>query len=233
MMEKLISLDRRIIIRSFLVFICFYYSSLLQYIPIIFFNMNIESIRGNMSMAVLLSCFSSVVFSLILLIIYRDDLVKEFKTFKKNWVKNFDTGFKWYLVGLVVMMTSNLVLYYVLHSGGASNENTVQAMISASPIFMAVQVCLIAPFNEEVVFRKTLYDVFKNKWIFIFLSFLLFGGAHVMSSASSLVDYLYIIPYGALGAAFAMAYSKTKTIFTSMSLHILHNTCLFLLSVLI
>lgn len=184
-------------------------------------------------MAVLLSCFSSVVFSLILLIIYRDDLVKEFKTFKKNWVKNFDTGFKWYLVGLVVMMTSNLVLYYVLHSGGASNENTVQAMISASPIFMAVQVCLITPFNEEVVFRKTLYDVFKNKWIFIFLSFLLFGGAHVMSSASSLVDYLYIIPYGALGAAFAMAYSKTKTIFTSMSLHILHNTCLFLLSVLI
>ena len=128
MMEKLISLDRKIIIRSFLVFICFYYSSLLQYIPIIFFNMNIESIRGNMSMAVLLSCFSSVVFSLILLIIYRDDLVKEFKTFKKNWVNNFDTGFKWYLVGLVVMMTSNLVLYYVLHSGGASNENTVQAL---------------------------------------------------------------------------------------------------------
>ena len=110
MMEKLINLDRKIIIRSFLVFICFYYSSLLQYIPVILFNMNIESIRGNMSMAVLLSCFSSVVFSLILLIIYKDDLVKEFKTFKKNWVKNFDTGFKWYLVGLVVMMTSNLVL---------------------------------------------------------------------------------------------------------------------------
>ena len=54
-----------------------------------------------------------------------------------------------------------------------------------------------------------------------------------MSNASSLVDYLYIIPYGALGAAFAMAYSKTKTIYTSMSLHIMHNTCLFLLSVLI
>ncbi len=184
-------------------------------------------------MAVLLSCFSSVVFSLILLIVYRKDLVKEFKTFKENWLKNFDTGFKWYLVGLVVMMTSNLILYYVLHSGGASNENTVQTMISAAPIFMAFQVCLIAPFNEEMVFRKTLYDVFKNKWIFIFLSFLLFGGAHVMSSASSLVDYLYIIPYGALGAAFAMAYSKTKTVFTSMSLHMMHNTCLFLLSILI
>lgn len=233
MLKKLINLDKKIIIRSFLVFILFYYSSLLQYIPIILFNMDIESIRGNMSMAVLLSCFSSVVFSLILLIVYRKDLVKEFKTFKENWLQNFDTGFKWYLVGLVVMMTSNLILYYVLHSGGASNENTVQTMISAAPIFMAFQVCLIAPFNEEMVFRKTLYDVFKNKWIFIFLSFLLFGGAHVMSSASSLVDYLYIIPYGALGAAFAMAYSKTKTVFTSMSLHMMHNTCLFLLSVLI
>lgn len=184
-------------------------------------------------MAVLLSCFSSVVFSLILLIVYRKDLIKEFKIFKKDWLKNIDTGFKWYLVGLLVMMSSNLILYYVLHSGGASNENTVQAMISSTPIFMALQVCLIAPFNEEMVFRKTLYDVFKNKWIFIFLSFLLFGGAHIMSSASSFVDYLYIIPYGALGAAFAMAYSKTDTVFTSMSLHMMHNTCLFLLSVLI
>ena len=53
------------------------------------------------------------------------------------------------------------------------------------------------------------------------------------NSANSIVDYLYIIPYGVLGGAFALAYSKTESVFTSMTFHMLHNTALFLLSTMI
>ena len=91
---------------------------------------------------------------------------------------------------------------------------------------------VLAPFNEEIVFRKTLYDIFDNKWLFAFFSFLLFGGAHVMGG-TSLVDYLYIIPYGALGGAFALAYYETKTVFTSMSFHMIHNIILVLMSIFV
>ena len=202
------------IIKSIIVFIGFFFSSYLQYIPVILFKLDISKIRNNLSTQVLLSCFSSFIFMLIILILYHKDLKKEFKTYTKNFSKNFDTGFKWYLVGLVIMMTSNLLLYYVLKSGGAINENI--------------------PFNEEMVFRKTLYDIFKDKkYIFIILSFLLFGGGHVFSTAKTLTDYLYIIPYGALGGVFAISYSKTDSVFTSMTMHILHNTVLFTLSCLI
>ncbi len=222
------------IIKSIIVFIGFFFSSYLQYIPVILFKLDISKIRNNLSTQVLLSCFSSFIFMLIILILYHKDLKKEFKTYTKNFSKNFDTGFKWYLVGLVIMMTSNLLLYYVLKSGGAINENIVQTMIKASPMFMALETCLIAPFNEEMVFRKTLYDIFKDKkYIFIILSFLLFGGGHVFSTAKTLTDYLYIIPYGALGGVFAISYSKTDSVFTSMTMHILHNTVLFTLSCLI
>ena len=132
------------------------------------------------------------------------------------------------------MMISNLILFYVLKSGGANNENAVQSMISSAPIWMALRVCILAPFNEEIVFRKTLYDVFKKyKWLFIVISFLLFGEAHVINSANSIIDYLYIIPYGVLGGAFALAYSKTESVFTSMTFHMLHNTAIFLLSTMI
>jgi membrane protease YdiL (CAAX protease family) len=99
---------------------------------------------------------------------------------------------------------------------------------------MVINAGFVAPFNEEIVFRKTLHDIVgKYKWIFIGLSFLLFGGAHVISSATTILDYLYIIPYGALGAAFAFAYSKTNTIYTSMTIHMIHNTVLILLSIMI
>ncbi len=227
-------LNIKMIIRSIIVFVGFFLSSYLQYIPVILFKLDISKIRNNIGMQVLLSCFSSFVFMIILLIIYNKDLKREFKTYISNFAKNFDTGFKWYLVGLLIMMISNLFLYYVLSSGGAINENTVQKMIKSSPILMAIDACIIGPFNEEIIFRKSLYDIFKkNKYIFIILSFLLFGGAHVFSTAKTLTDYLYIIPYGALGGVFAISYSKTNTVFTSMIMHILHNSVLLILSCLI
>ena len=61
------------------------------------------------------------------------------------------------------------------------------------------------------------------------VSFLAFGIAHVSSMATTWVDWLYVIPYGTLGGAFAIAYYKTDTIFTSMSYHMLHNVLTFIL----
>ena len=130
------------------------------------------------------------------------------------------------------MMLSNFILTFFFKSGGANNEKIVQKLISSLPWLMAIDAGVIAPFNEEIVFRKTLKDIFDNKYIFVFLSVLLFGGAHVFSSAETVLDYLYIIPYGALGGAFACTYYKTNTIFPSMFMHMIHNTVLVLLSII-
>ena len=221
------------IIRSiFTYFLCFY-STIFQYLAIVLFKLDINKLHGNYKVAVLLSTFSSFCVFIILFLLYRKDLVSEFRKFKKDLIINLDTGLACWFLGLIIMVCMNLLLVYVFKSNGATNENEVQKLISAFPLVMALDVCLLAPFNEEVVFRKAIYDVFKNKYIFIILSFLIFGGAHVLGSAKTLVDYLYIIPYGALGGMFAIAYSKTDTVFTSMTFHIFHNTILFLISVFI
>ncbi len=183
--------------------------------------------------AVLLSTFSSLVVSIILILIYRKELFKEFKIFKIKFLKNIDTGLICWITGIIIMVISNCILVYIFKSDGAANENAIQSLIKTSPYIMALDICLLAPFNEEIVFRKALKDISINKSIFIILSFLCFGGAHVLSSAKTLIDYLYIIPYGALGAAFAIAYNKTDTVYTSMFYHMLHNTMAFLLSVFI
>lgn len=218
------------IVRGLLVFFLFWYSSYFQLIPILLLKMNIKNLSG--SMQVTLSAFSGLVVSLILFLVYRKSLKEDFKKFKDNFDENIDTGFKCWGAGLLVMMVSNIILTVVFKSGGANNENAVQEMIKSLPWLMLINAGIIAPFNEEIVFRKTLKDIFKNKWLFIFFSFLLFGGAHVIGSATTIVDYLYIIPYGSLGATFAVAYYKTDTVFTSLSLHMIHNTILALISIL-
>ena len=219
------------LIRGTIVFFLFFYSVYLQYIPVLLFKMDVHNISPLES--VLLSTFSSTIVLFILFIIYRKELKREFKIFKDNFIENIDIGFRYWMLGLIIMMISNVIITYLLKGGGANNEEAVQKMIKTLPWLMVIDAGFIAPFNEEIVFRKTLKDIFNNPIILCILSFLFFGGAHVISDAKTLTDYLYIIPYGALGASFAYSYYKTNTVFTSMSMHIFHNTVLILLSIFI
>lgn len=219
------------IIKSTFTILFFFYSAYLQLIPIYLFHIK----RGNITnqMQVYLSTFSSVVVAVVFLVMYYPDLKKEFHHYKKNFIECMDSGVRWWLLGLFIMFASNLFITFVLHGGGANNEKTVQSMLDSVPLIMFLDAGILAPFNEEIVFRKSFRDVIKNKWVFALLSFLVFGGAHVIFDASSFVDFLYIIPYGALGGVFALAYDETNTIFTSLSMHMIHNTILVLLSIFV
>lgn len=219
------------ILKGLFVYLIFKFSVLLQYIPIILFKLDINNLSNKMQ--VVLSTFSSFILLLLLLLIYNKSLKDEFLIFKKNLLKNIDTGFKAWFIGLLIMMISNYILLTVFKTNGANNENIVQSLIKALPWLMLIDTGFIAPVNEEIVFRKTLKDIFKNKWLFIGASFLIFGAVHVIGAATCLTDYLYIIPYGALGGAFAYAYYKTSTIYTSIFMHMFHNTILTLISILL
>lgn len=213
------------------IFILFYFSSYIQLIPILLFNMDIASITGAQN--VMLSAFSNIVLLLILLLIFRKDIKKEWKIFKDNFLENIDIGIKYWLIGLGIMMISNIFINVFLQLGQAANEQAVQSMITSLPWLMLINAGFIAPCTEEIVFRKGFKKAFPNKYAFIILSALVFGSLHVITSMTSPIELLYIIPYGALGAAFAYMYQKTNTIFTSISMHMFHNTALILLSILV
>ena len=215
------------LLKGILIFILFYFSSLFQLIPITLFN-----IKKTTSNSIILSTFSNICLLIIFIIIYRRELIKEFKLFKKNLLENLDTGIKYWLIGLLVMMISNIIITYILGLNQAQNEQAVQKMINKMPIMMLITAGFIAPITEEITFRKTFKNTFLNKYLFIILSGLVFGSMHVITSYSNPLELLYIIPYGSLGMAFAAMYYKTNTIYTSISMHMLHNTILTLVSIL-
>ena len=219
------------LILGIIVFLLFYFSSYFQLIPIILLNWDIRSITESQN--VMLSTFSNIVLLLILFLIFRKDIIKEWKKFKSNFLENIDTGIKYWLVGLAIMMGSNIIINIVMNLGQAANEQAVQQMISALPWLMFINAGIIAPCTEELIFRKSFRKAFPNKWLFVLISALVFGSLHVVTSMTSPIELLYIIPYGALGGAFAYMYQKTDTIFTSIAMHIFHNSALILLSILV
>lgn len=217
------------LLKGVLIFLLFYYSAYLQLIPIYLFKFDPHNISSSLN--VLLSCFSNIILVMILWFIYRKELKAEWKIFKDKAAWNIDIMVKYWMTGLAIMMISNIIISSFLNAGQAENEQAVQSMINALPWAMLIDAGILAPFIEEIVFRKCFRDVFQNKWVFAIASALVFGGMHVVN-ASSAVGYLFIIPYGCLGFVFALMYNKTNTVFTSVFAHMLHNSILTLISIL-
>jgi len=129
------------------------------------------------------------------------------------------------------------VLVKELVSLGAPSgfEDAVRAFIKDYLILSGISSVILAPFSEEITFRYAVKKIFKNKWLYIIFSGVIFGFLHAISgieTAKDLIDLVYIIPYGALGSAFAYVYSKTDNICLPILGHMCHNLMTFLLIVL-
>ena len=171
----------------------------------------------------------------IYIIIYRKDLLKDFKDFKKNYKSILKTTIEYYLTGLIIMMLSNFIINSI-GINNTANEELNRDILENHILFQFITAGFIAPIIEELVFRKSLRKVSDNKYIYITISALIFAIIHILSSINTLSDLkmlIHIIPYGAMGAAFASAYYKTDNIYGTIIIHGMHNiiTLLLLLNI--
>lgn len=180
----------------------------------------IQKIIHNESVSTIIAL---LLYLMILYLVYFKDLNLEFKTFIKDFKNNFKKGFKYYLVGIFAMIFFNLTIAIFIKNISA-NETAVREMLFASPVMSLIQISLLAPITEEIMFRKSVMSCCKNKWVFAFITAILFGGAHLVAGDLSLINLVYILPYGSLGFVFALMDSETNTTFTSVFMHMIHNT---------
>ena len=218
------------ICKGLLTFLIFYFSSYLQIIPIMLFNIDVNNYTA--SDLAIANTFVDVILVIVLIILYFKELKTEFKTFKKNIKLNMDTAFKYWFVGLMIMCISNIIIGFIANLNTSSNEEAVQTLVSSTPYLMLFTAGILAPIAEELTFRKGVSKLFKNKWVYAFSSGLIFGLLHVIGS-SNILEYLYIIPYGSLGFFFALTYYDTKSIYPSIIMHAIHNSALIILSIFV
>lgn len=216
------------ILKGVMTIIIFLSSSYLQVIPILLFNIDIDNYTT--SDLAIVNTITDIILLIILVALYHKELKIEFKSFKKNYKTDLDIGLKYWLVGLIVMCVSNILIGLITSLNTSSNEEAVQGLITATPYLMLLTAGIIAPITEELTFRKGISKIFKNKWVYVIASGLIFGFLHVMGS-SNLLEYLYIIPYGSLGFFFALTYYETRSIYPSICMHAIHNSALVLLSI--
>lgn len=165
-------------------------------------------------------------------VIYRKTLVEDWKDFKKNRKEYMKVAIPLWIKGLILMVVSNYMINIFITNGNiAANESFNRSIMLKLPIYSITSMVFLGPIMEELVFRKSLKKAFSNMYVFAIVSALIFAGFHVATGIESFSaiftqwkELLFIIPYGALGYMFAIAYHKTNNIFTSISMHIMHNS---------
>ena len=215
---------------AFLVLGLFFFSSLFQLIPIYIFKLDITNLTDLETL--LLTLFSDTILIIILFILYFKTLKEDLKKLKGNFYNIIDSGIKYWLIGLLGMVISNIIISLVITQAQAGNEESVQQLISSSGLLSLIIVGILAPIIEELTFRKAPRDLFQNNTIYVLISGLIFGALHVIFSLNSYWDLFYIIPYSSLGIAFSYMYVKTDNIYTSIIMHMFHNVVLTIFSVL-
>ena len=170
---------------------------------------------------------SDIIVVTLLIIFYKKDFKKDHDDLNNGYKDKLKITIKIWLIGLIAMIISNNIINLFTASGIASNESINRTVLEELTIYAIPTMVIFGPICEEIIFRLSLKKIFSNKYLYVILSGLLFGGAHVLGTSG--IELLYIIPYGALGAAFAYIYVRTKNIICPILAHMIHNFICILL----
>lgn len=171
---------------------------------------------------------------LLFFLLYRKELINGFKDLGKNIKPYLKGNLKIWFAALAIMYISNIAI--AIYRGDAvvaNNEQTIRDTLKKAAIYVVFATSLYAPFVEELTFRHSFRKIFKNKYIFVIISGLVFGALHVLQPGVQLIDLLYLIPYCTPGFAFAIIYLRTNNPTATISLHFIHNTILITLQVIL
>ena len=164
-----------------------------------------------------------VIFTLMILNFYKQ-LVYDFKLFKEYFKEYISLVISTWLKSMVVMFIFSLVLQIVTGNTTSNNQQALQDMFGVYPLFVAILSMFYAPFAEELMFRGVIRKFFKNKYVFIIVSGVLFGLLHVIDDSKTIAEFSYVIVYSSLGMFLASLYYKTNNLFTNISFHFIQNT---------
>ncbi len=199
------------------------------------FGINLKGLPFNSLIGISLLCNLLVLF--VICLVYRKTIISDIKDYFKNFKEYFPFSIKCWLVGFALMIIVNLIIFYFL-GDMSQNEEEIQNILTAAPLYMFFSSVIYAPLVEELIFRKSISDFINNKYVYIIVSGLVFGFIHTTAGlftsdgGLNLSEMVYIIPYGVVGSCFAYLYSKTDNIFCSIFMHAFHNLFAFAVSLM-
>jgi len=232
-LEKLKKFEKyiKISLLSLIFILLYFFLPMIQGIFFELFGVNTENLPMNITIFYSIIC--DILMIALIILLFNKSIKKDFKDIKKNDNEYYSKYFKYYLIGLFIMMISNLIISFISNGSNAGNQETIEEMFDKAPVYIYCSAVFFAPIVEELVFRRAIKNIIPNSLLFILTSGLIFGGLHIIGTIEAWYDILYLIPYSSLGIVFAYILQKTNNIFVTIGLHFMHNGILMALEVFV
>ncbi len=192
----------------------------------------------NYYLSSIIDLLSSLLVIIVLFIIHGKTLYEDFIKLKKEkfgLLKYLGLIALGYLLLMNLETVSTIISRFIAYliqvdMNTSDNQQKIETIIHVSPIYMAISACLLAPLEEELLFRASIRKTIKNKGVFIAVSGLFFGLMHITD------NFILLLLIMILGFAISEIYysklnKKNKILLSVISIVI--SLSIFIISILI
>lgn len=158
------------------------------------------------------------------------DFVGDFNEIKVkgiHWIPMIAIGYVYIIIGNVFSSyASNFLsnIFGIVQSEAVNQITIMRSLNSSGAIFMILSAVVMGPIVEELIFRKSIFGLFKNDKLALVVSAILFGSIHLIGEASILEALINGLSYFTMGFVFGFIYlQNNKNILAPISVHILSN----------
>ena len=158
---------------------------------------------------------------LVFLFYYLNWIIKRFerKENHKNILQNIKTIFREVLMFIPILIIVNLISSFIM-IGKPTNQTAIYEELYKAPILYSINVILIGPIMEELIFRFLPYKFIRNEKMYIIVSSVIFAALHVVNDIN---PFYYIWCYLPTSLWYGYRYCKTKNILATISIHSFNN----------
>ncbi len=175
--------------------------------------------------------FIYLVLIVLLLVFLIKDLKTDFKLFKslkiKKMLKIILLGYLFVFVGSYLSSFVSKFLSNALSipmSESVNQMGIVRSLNSNGMIFTVISVIIFAPIVEELIFRKAIFGLIRNKYVALVLSSIVFAAIHLTAEASIAHALISGVSYFTMGLIFGFIYIRNKKNITApIIVHMLNN----------
>lgn len=172
-----------------------------------------------------------LLYAFILIFLYKQVFISDFKDIKKNWKKYLIHMLISIVLIFVSMVLINLIVSVLFNVKEISeNDFSLLTTFKENSLVVVLLTCIYYPLVEGIIFRKSVRDIIDNKWFFIMFSAIFYFFFNIVYTSMSFSNIMSSVCYLSTMMIVSHFYWKTNNFTLSVLVMSIFNLVVCLLS---
>ena len=172
-----------------------------------------------------------LLYAFILIFLYKQVFISDFKDIKKNWKKYLIHMLISIVLIFVSMVLINLIVGVLFNVKEISeNDFSLLTTFKENSLVVVLLTCIYYPLVEGIIFRKSVRDIIDSKWFFIMFSAIFYFFFNIVYTSMSFSNIMSSVCYLSTMMIVSHFYWKTNNFTLSVLVMSIFNLVVCLLS---